>query len=126
MHCRTDHCQLGLPASRAMGRDGDWAAFGSNGNSWEPVNPMWVTAHILDLKDPDLPNDWSMPGALFFVATVVTTIGYGSFAPVTTPNRSPPLKKWNDGTSRTPWLAISCLVSSELSPITWSNKATVR
>ena len=49
-----------------------------------------------------------------------------SFAPVTTPNRSPPLKKWNDGTSRTPWLAISCLVSSELSPITWSNKATVR
>lgn len=38
----------------------------------------------LDLKDPDLPNDWSMPGALFFVATVVTTIGYGSFAPQTT------------------------------------------
>jgi len=38
----------------------------------------------LDLRDPDLPEDWSMPGALFFVATVVTTIGYGNFAPVTT------------------------------------------
>ncbi|KAH8073265.1 hypothetical protein JL721_3252 [Aureococcus anophagefferens] len=34
--------------------DGDWASYGTNGNSWAGApDPMWTTMHILDLKDAD-------------------------------------------------------------------------